>query len=200
MLQRSSLDFVQCARVAEAQRKVADAVLGGPRMHSQADALIGSDNDVAAIHAQHDRAHAVDEANGFVEVLGKNNAGLTVNRRLGRILCHHLAVLKVCNIALGITRHYGQREVLGEERGHGCLVQLSAGAPTDCQEQNVRTRARVTRVTGVTRVTSVFQQPPRLHSLQRRAEASGASRVLPGSPGASRGQGPPKSSKSFQEL
>ena len=39
-------------------------------MHRQADALIRPDNDVAAIEAEHHSAHAIDEANGLVEVLG----------------------------------------------------------------------------------------------------------------------------------
>ena len=42
-------------------------------MQRQADALIRPDNDVAAVDAENHSAHAIDEANRFVQVLREKN-------------------------------------------------------------------------------------------------------------------------------
>ena len=105
-----------------------DAVLGGPRVHRQADALIRLDNDVAAIDAEHHSAHAIDEANGLVEVLREKNAGAAVDGHLHGGLGHHLAMLEVVHIALGAgTPTHGQEEgVRGfrQDVGHVFLARL----------------------------------------------------------------------------
>ena len=71
--QRGALDLVQRARVAQAQGVVDHVVLRRPWVDRQASALVRSNHHVVVVHAQDGGAHAVDEPDGLVEVLGQDH-------------------------------------------------------------------------------------------------------------------------------
>ena len=89
--QRGALDLVQRARVAQAQGVVDHVVLRRPRVDRQASALVRSNHHVVVVHAQDGGAHAVDEPDGLVEVLGQDHPRAREEGRLERRLGHELA-------------------------------------------------------------------------------------------------------------
>ena len=132
-----ALNLVQCAGVPKAEREMRDAVFRRPGMHGQADALIGANDDIAAVHAQHSGAHSVDEADGLVEVLSEDHARADVDGHLHGLLGHHLAACVVLDVALRVAGHDRQGDRVGEEGRHGEVVQLRAGPTADGQEERV---------------------------------------------------------------
>ena len=133
-----ALHLVKCAGVAETQGEVGDAILGGPGVHRQPDALVGLHNDVASVHAEHHGTHPIDEAHRLVQVLGEDDACSTVNGHRNGVLRHHLAAVVVGHVALRVAGHDCQRGVLREEGGHCGIIQLGTGAPTDRQKEGMR--------------------------------------------------------------
>ena len=136
--QGGALHLVKRAGVAEAQGEVGDALLGGPRVYCEPDALVGLHDDVASVHAKHRRAHPIDEAHRLVQVLREDDARPAVDGHLDRVLRHHLAILVVVDIAFRVAGNDRKGGRVGEEGGDGHVVELSTGAATDGEEERLR--------------------------------------------------------------
>ena len=138
MSSHTVLDLVQRARVAQAQGVVGHVVLQRPRVDRQASALVRSNHHVVVVHAQDGGAHAVDEPDGLVEVLGQDHPRAREEGRLERRLGHELAADVVVHVALGVGRHNGKRSAVAEEGLRGEAVQAGAGAAADGEECRLR--------------------------------------------------------------
>ena len=136
--QRGALDLVQRARVAQAQGVVDHVVLRRPRVDRQASALVRSNHHVVVVHAQDGGAHAVDEPDGLVEVLGQDHPRAREEGRLERRLGHELAADVVVHVALGVGRRNGERSAVAEEGLRGEAVQAGANAAADGEECRLR--------------------------------------------------------------
>ena len=128
MGQRGALDLVQRAHVAQAQGVVDHVVL---RVDRQVSALVRSNHHVVVVHAQDGGAHAVDERDGLVEVLGQEHERAGEEGRLERRLGHEVAADVVVHVALGVGRRNGEWSAVAED---GEAVQAGAGAAADGEE------------------------------------------------------------------
>ena len=139
VLQRGPLHFVQGAGVAQPHGVMDDLVLRSPGVHCQHPSLIGPHDDIALVHAQHCGTHAVHKADLFVQILGENDVGVSVDSHIQRHFGNHISLVEVVDVAFRVCGQYGQRIhfIRREKHFQGQLVKVGRAFACASQEHGL---------------------------------------------------------------